>query len=48
VEVGARFFENLFRAPTGCPIQETLEVITKFPSFFTKEMNEEVIRDATE
>jgi hypothetical protein len=28
-EVGARFFENIFTSPVGCPILETLEVVTK-------------------
>jgi hypothetical protein len=39
-EAGARFFESLFSAPEGCPIQEILEVVAKFQPIFSEEMNQ--------
>jgi hypothetical protein len=39
-EAGAQFFESQFRQPEGCPIQEILSVVSKFPVVFTEEMNQ--------
>jgi hypothetical protein len=38
-KLGVNFFNNLFSTPPGCPIQEILEVVEKFPIVFTDEMN---------
>jgi hypothetical protein len=42
-----RFFENIFQAPRGCPIQEILEVVTKFQHVFSKEMNKSLEEEVT-
>jgi hypothetical protein len=39
VEEGARYFLSLFQEPRGCPMQEILHVISKFPSVIYEEMN---------
>jgi hypothetical protein len=31
-------FQQSFSTPPGCPIQEILEVVCKFPTIFTNEM----------
>jgi hypothetical protein len=38
-EVGVTYFKNLFTDPVGCPIQEILKVVGKFPFVFSEEMN---------
>jgi hypothetical protein len=43
VEVGACYFESLFKASVGCPIQEILAVMAKFQPIFTDEMNQSLI-----
>lgn len=45
---GVCFFENLFQAPRGCPIQEILEVVTKFQHVFSEEMNKSLEEEVTE
>jgi hypothetical protein len=47
-EARARYFENLFAAPEGCPIQETLDVVSKFPSVISLETNRDLCEEVTE
>jgi len=37
-KIEVNFFNNLFPAPPGCPIQEILEVVGKLPTVFSEEM----------
>jgi hypothetical protein len=48
VEAGVRHFQNIFSSQAGFPIQEILEVVGKFPSVFTKEMNQSLREEVTE
>ena len=41
-------FQELFKEPTGCPIEEMLEVIDLFPRAITQEMNDELTKDILE
>jgi hypothetical protein len=45
---GVRHFKSLFQEPDGCPIQEILEVISKFRPVFTKEMNRSMVEEVSE
>ena len=47
-EVGEEFFKNLFKEPTGCNIQEILEVINLFPIMIEEEMNIHLKAEVTE
>ena len=42
------FFQNIFKEPKGCPIQEILEVLGFFPRMITEEMNEELTKEMNE
>jgi len=46
-EAGVSYFENLFQAPTGCPIHDILEVVSKFPAVFSKESNQALEGEVT-
>jgi hypothetical protein len=46
--LGVNFFNNIFSAPPGCPIQEILEVVRKFPIVFSEEMNLSLEEEVTE
>ena len=48
VEAGMDFFQNIFKEPEGCPIQEILEVLGFYPRMITKEMNEELTKEISE
>ena len=41
-------FQELFKEPKGCPIQEILEDLGFFPRMITNEMNEEVTKEVFE
>jgi hypothetical protein len=48
-KLGVNFFSNLFSAPPPrCPIQEILEVVGKFPTIFSEEMNLSLEEEVTE
>ena len=47
-EAGEGFFKNLFKEPTGCNIQEILEVINLFPRMIDEEMNNLLKEEVTE
>jgi hypothetical protein len=47
-EEGTRFFHSMFREPRGHPIQEILQVISKFPTVFSEEMNHSLCEEALE
>jgi hypothetical protein len=47
-KLGVIFFSNLFSAPPGCPIQEIMEVVGKFPTVFSEEMNLSLEEEVTE
>jgi hypothetical protein len=47
-EAGATFFENIFASPEGCPIQEILEVVSKFSVVFSHEMNQDLEEEVSE
>jgi hypothetical protein len=47
-EAGASFFAKLFATPEGCPIQEILEVVSKFQPVFSTEMNQVLEEEVTE
>ena len=42
------FFQNIFKEPEGCPIQEILEVLGLFPRMITDEMNEYLTKEISE
>jgi hypothetical protein len=44
-EEGVFHFKSLFRVPEGIPIQEILEVMSKLPLVFTKEMNWSLVEE---
>jgi hypothetical protein len=46
--LGVNFFSNLFSAPPGCPIQEIMEVVGKFPTVFSEDMNLSLEEEVTE
>jgi hypothetical protein len=46
-ETGARYFESLFSAPEGCPIQEILQVVAKFHPLFSEEMNQLLLKEVS-
>jgi len=46
-KLAVNFFNNLFSTPPGCPIQEILEVVEKFPIVFTDEMNLSLKQEVT-
>jgi hypothetical protein len=48
VEARVSYFSNLFFEPVGCPIQEILEVVQKFPTVFTEEMNSSLTNEVSE
>jgi hypothetical protein len=43
-----RYFHSLFQAPTGCPIQEILQVVSKFQAVITEDMNKALEEEVTE
>ena len=45
---GVSFFQNIFKEPEGCPIQEILEVLGLFPRMVSDEMNEELTKEISE
>lgn len=45
---GVQYFEDLFKDLVGCLIQVILEVLSKFPQVFSKEMNNYLEEDASE
>jgi hypothetical protein len=45
--VGACYFESLFSAPEGCPIQEILQVVTNFHPLFSEEMNQLLLKEVS-
>ena len=45
---GVSFFQNIFKDPEGCPIQEILEVLGFFQRMISDEMNEEMTKEITE
>ena len=45
---GVSFFQNIFKEPKGCPIQEILEVLGYFLRMVTEEMNQELIKEIYE
>jgi hypothetical protein len=47
-EEGVCFFQYLFQEPRGCPIQDILRVISKFPAVITEEMNRSLCEEVTE
>jgi hypothetical protein len=46
--VRERFFEKLFVSIEGCPIQEILEVVSKFHHIFSLKMNQELEEEVKE
>ena len=48
MEVGDRFFKNLFKEPEGFIILEILKVINLFLKLITKEMNNFLRKEDTE
>jgi hypothetical protein len=46
--VGAIFFDKLFTTPEGCPIQEIIEVVSKFQSIFSIKMNQTLEEEIVE
>jgi hypothetical protein len=47
-KAGAKYFENIFKAPPSCPIQEILGVVQKFPRVFSEDMNKSLMEEVTE
>jgi len=48
VDEGVRYFEKIFEALVGCPIQEILAVVSKFPRIFTEYMNQSLQMEVLE
>ena len=47
-KVVVEHFQELFKQPAGCPIEEMLEVLDLFPRAITEEMNDELTKDILE
>jgi hypothetical protein len=47
-EAGASYFQSIFKAPDGCPIQEILHVVSKFLMMIGEEMNKSLEEEVSE